>query len=103
MSWISVCRLDAVEQEGAIRFDHLGRTYAVYRALDDSVYCTAGLCTHEAVHLADGLVIDFEVECPKHSGVFDYRTREATRLPACENLKTYPAVVMDGEIRIELA
>lgn len=67
MTWVSVCKLDDIEQEGAIRFDHGGRTYAIYRGPDDSVYCTAGLCTHEAIHLADGLVMDFEVECPKHA------------------------------------
>ena len=42
-----------------------------------------------AVHLADGLVMDFEIECPKHSGAFDYRTGEAIRLPPCVNLQTY--------------
>jgi 3-phenylpropionate/trans-cinnamate dioxygenase ferredoxin component len=102
MSWISACRLDDIEQEGAMRFDHGNRTYTIYRGPDDSVYCTAGLCTHEAVHLCDGLVIDFEVECPKHSGAFDYRTGEALRLPACENLRTYPAKLIDGEICVDL-
>ncbi|AHF84622.1 MocE [Rhizobium leguminosarum bv. trifolii WSM1689] len=102
MTWVSAGKLDDIEQEGAIRFDHGGRTYAVYRGPDDSVYCTAGLCTHEAIHLADGLVMDFEVECPKHSGAFDYRTGEALRLPACENLKTFPAEVIDGEVRVAL-
>ncbi len=103
MNWVSVCKLDAIEQEGAIRFDHEGRTYAIYRGPDDSVYCTAGLCTHEAVHLADGLVMDFEVECPKHSGAFDYRTGEAIRLPACENLRTYPVELIGDEVRVALA
>jgi 3-phenylpropionate/trans-cinnamate dioxygenase ferredoxin subunit len=102
MSWVSACQLDEIEQEGAIRFEHAGRTYAIYRGPDDSVYCTAGLCTHEAVHLADGLVMDFEVECPKHSGAFDYRTGEAIRLPACENLKTYRTEIVDGEVRVAL-
>ncbi|MFK0333765.1 MocE family 2Fe-2S type ferredoxin [Rhizobium sp. NPDC090275] len=102
MNWVNVCELDKIEQEGAFRFDHSNRTYAVYRGPDDSVYCTAGLCTHEAIHLADGLVIDFEVECPKHSGAFDYRTGEALRLPACENLQTYPVQIVDGMIQISI-
>lgn len=100
MTWVSACKLEDIEQEGVIRFDHGGRTYAIYRGPDDSVFCTAGLCTHESVHLADGLVIDFEVECPKHSGAFDYRTGEALRLPACENLKVFPTQIEDGEIRV---
>jgi len=43
MSWVSACKFEDIEQEGAIRFDHEGRTYAIYRGPDDSIYCTAGL------------------------------------------------------------
>lgn len=102
-TWITACQLDDIEQEGALRFDHGTRTFAVYRAPDDSVWCTDGLCTHEAIHLADGLVMDYEVECPKHSGAFDYRSGEAIRLPACKDLRTYQAEVVDGEVRIRIA
>jgi nitrite reductase/ring-hydroxylating ferredoxin subunit len=27
------------------------------------------------------MVMDYEIECPKHSGIFDIRTGEAKRLP----------------------
>lgn len=101
-NWISACRFDDIEQEGAHRFDHAGRSYALYRSPDDDVFCTDGLCTHEAVHLADGLVMDYEIECPKHFGVFDYRTGEAKRLPACANLNVYAARVDDGLVFVEL-
>ncbi|RWG38108.1 MAG: Rieske family ferredoxin [Mesorhizobium sp.] len=96
--WIRACGLDDIEQEGARRFDHGGKTYAVFRSPDDQVFCTDGLCTHEAVHIADGLVMDYEVECPKHAGAFDYRTGAAKRLPPCINLRTYPAKVEAGDI-----
>jgi 3-phenylpropionate/trans-cinnamate dioxygenase ferredoxin subunit len=100
--WIEVGALDDIEQEGAIRFDHDGRTYAVYRSPDNEVFCTDGLCTHEKVHLADGLVMDCEIECPKHQGAFDYRSGEALRLPACVNLRVYPAKVEAGRISIDI-
>lgn len=102
MNWISACSLDDIEQEGVRRFDHGGRTYAVYRSADDEVFCTDGLCTHEAVHLADGLVMDHEIECPKHAGIFDYRTGEAKNLPACIDLRTYQARIEDGAVLIAL-
>ena len=54
---------------------------------DDAFFCTDGLCTHESVHLADGLVMDHVIECPKHNGQFDYRTGEALRMPARINGK----------------
>jgi len=96
--WVKVCPLDEIDAEDVVRFDHEGRTFAIYRAPDDSIYCTDGLCTHEAVHLADGLVIDHEIECPKHHATFDYRTGEALRLPACKDLVTYPAKTEDGVV-----
>jgi 3-phenylpropionate/trans-cinnamate dioxygenase ferredoxin component len=54
------------------------------------------------VHLCDALVMDHSVECPKHGGVFDYRTGEATRAPACINLKTFAVKVEDGSVYIEI-
>lgn len=101
-NWIRACGLDDIEQEGARRFDHEGRTYAVFRSPDDEVFCTDGLCTHEAVHIADGLVMDYEVECPKHAGAFDYRTGAATRPPPCINLRTYPARVEGGSVLVAM-
>ena len=101
--WIAACDRDAVELEEAIRFDHQGRSYAIYRSPDDEFFATDGLCTHEAVHLAHGLVMDYTVECPKHAGMFDYRTGEARRLPACKNLAVYPVKVEDGRVWLDLA
>ena len=100
--WVDACGVDDVEAEDLIRFDHGDRTFAIYRGPDDTFYCTDGLCTHEQVHLEDGLVMDFEIECPKHNATFDYRTGEAKRAPACVALKTYPTRVDAGRVLIEI-
>jgi len=70
--------------------------------VDGKFYATAGKCSHEDVHLCDGLVMDFTVECPKHNGQFDYRTGAAKRLPACIDLRTYPVKVEAGRVLIEV-
>lgn len=101
-NWLDVGPLERIEPEGVIRVDHGGRTYAVFRSPTDEVFCTAGLCSHEAVHLADGLVMDYEIECPKHQGAFDYRTGEPLRLPPCVALKTYPARIEAGRVQIDV-
>jgi len=101
-TWIDACATHDIEKEELIRFDHGARTFVIYRSPDDEFFCTDGLCTHERVHLCDGLVMDFTVECPKHSGQFDYRTGEALRAPVCVNLKTYPTKVVDGRVSIEI-
>lgn len=100
MPWIDACTAEDIDEEDVIRWDHGGRTFAIYHGVDGEFYCTDGLCTHEKVHLADGLVIDHQIECPKHNGVFDYRTGEAKRAPVCEDLATYPAKVEDGRVLV---
>jgi len=100
--WIRACAVEDIDEEDVMRFDHGGRTFAVYRSPDDKFFATDGLCTHERVHLADGLVMDEIIECPKHNGRFDYRTGEAKGAPACVNLKTYPVRVDGDDVLIQL-
>ena len=100
--WIDACAASDIGEEAAIRFDHDERTFAVYRNDKDEYLCTDGLCTHEDVHLADGLVMENTVECPKHASIFDFSTGEVETPPACENLKTYNTKVKSGRIFIEL-
>ncbi len=101
--WIDVCAKDDVAAEDVIRFDHAGRTFAIYRSPDDQYYATDGLCTHEKIHLADGLVMDHIIECPKHNGRFDYRTGAAKGAPACVNLKTYAVKIEGTRVFIDIA
>jgi 3-phenylpropionate/trans-cinnamate dioxygenase ferredoxin component len=54
------------------------------------------------VHLADGLVMDNIIECPKHNGRFDYRNGTAKGAPACVNLKTYPVKVEAEMVLIQI-
>lgn len=101
--WIDVCATDDIDEEDVIRFDHGARSFAIYRSPDGEFFATDGLCTHEKVHLADGLVMDHIIECPKHNGQFNYKTGEATRLPACDRLGTYPVRVEGGRVQIQLS
>ena len=103
MPWIDAMDAHDIEEEDVARWDHEDRTFAIYRAPDgEAYYCTDGLCTHERVHLADGLVLDETIECPKHSGRFDYRDGRALRAPACTDLATYPVKVEAGRVLVML-
>jgi len=102
-NWVEACAADEVANEDVSRFDHGGKTFAIYRSPDDNYYCTDGLCSHEKVHLADGLVMDNIIECPKHNGRFDYTNGFAMGAPVCINLKTYPVKVEGGKVFIDIA
>lgn len=99
--WLDAAAFNDIEDEDVMRFDHEGRTFAIYR-IEDNVFASDGLCTHEHVHLADGLVMGHVIECPKHNGRFDVRDGRPLCAPVCEQLRTYPAKVEGGRIFIEV-
>ena len=101
-AWIRACSTDDIDEEDVARFDHDGRTFAIYHSPDGEFFATDGLCTHEQVHLADGLVMDFIIECPKHNGRFDYRTGAAKGAPVCVNLNTYPVKVEGDDVLVQV-
>jgi 3-phenylpropionate/trans-cinnamate dioxygenase ferredoxin component len=102
MPWIDACS-DAIDAEEAIRFDHGGRILAIYRNHKDKYFCTDGVCTHEDVPLAGGLVIENTIACPKLGSVFDFTTGEVvTPPPACDNLRTYPTRVENGRVMVDI-
>jgi 3-phenylpropionate/trans-cinnamate dioxygenase ferredoxin subunit len=98
--WIKVCPVNDIDKEDVIRFDHGERTFAIFRSTNGDCFATDGMCTHEKIHLADGLVMGNIIECPKHNGRFDYKTGEPKRKPVCEALKTYSTKVVDGSVYV---
>ena len=100
--WVDACSTEEIDEEDVMRWDHGGRTYAIYHSPDGEFFATDGLCTHEKVHLAGGLVMDYVIECPKHNGQFDYRTGEARRAPVCVNLGIYPVKSEGGRVLVQV-
>lgn len=100
-NWLFVKETKGIEEEDIIRFDNEGKTYCIY-LLEDGFYATDGVCTHEDVHLEDGLVMDGEIECPMHQGIFDIKSGKAISPPACDDLKTYPVKVEGEKLYIQI-
>ena len=101
-NWFLVCEENSIEVEDIVRFDHENKTFCIYK-LEDGFYATDGICTHEDVHLEDGLVMDDEIECPMHQGIFNIKSGKALSPPACEDLKTYPVKVENNKIYIQIS
>ena len=101
--WVEVCVSGFLNPSDVIRFDHEGRTYAIYRTEEGRLYATDGLCTHARAHLAEGFVKGKLIECPKHNGRFDFTDGSPQRKPVCVALRTFPAREHDGKIFLQLA
>ena len=100
-NWVYVCVIDDIDLEDLKRFDYKNKTFCIYR-LKDGIYATDGLCTHEEVHLEDGLVMHNEIECPMHQGIFDIKSGKAISEPACEDLKIYQTKIEERKVYIKL-
>ncbi|MEM9655610.1 MAG: fatty acid desaturase [Actinomycetota bacterium] len=95
--------VDAIAVGRARRVDIGGRTFALYRLGEDDVALSDGLCTHGLAHLAEGLILDCTIECPKHNGRFDLRSGEPVRKPVKVPLRMYPCRVVDGRVNADLS
>jgi 3-phenylpropionate/trans-cinnamate dioxygenase ferredoxin subunit len=101
-AWVPACAADEIDEEDVISVALAGRTLAIYRSPENTYHATDGVCSHEFAVLADGLVMGDIIECPKHNGRFNYKTGEATRIPARESLCTYPVKVDAGMVFVKL-
>ncbi len=61
-------------------------------------------CSHDDGTLADGELDQAActIECPRHGSVFDLRTGVPSNLPAYQPVDSFPVLVQDGVIRIDV-
>lgn len=100
--WIEICAAADLGPADILRFDHGRRTFALIRDAGGRLYATDGICTHGNTHLADGLVKDNIIECPKHNGRFFLEDGSPARAPICRGLATYPLEERAGRLWLNL-
>ena len=68
------------------------------------MYAIEDRCSHDDGELVDGELDpeDCTIECPRHGSRFDLRTGNPLNLPAYVPVDTFPVVVADGVIRVEV-
>ena len=61
-------------------------------------------CSHDDGDLVEGELDDEDcaIECPRHGSRFDLRTGKPLNLPAYVPVDTFPVLVEDGVIRVEV-
>ena len=100
---IDIGAADTIEPGELRRVDVDDRTFVLCRLADGQLALADGLCTHAAVHLSDGAIVDGQIECPKHNGRFDIATGEPTRKPVKTALCTYDVDEVAGRVVTHLS
>ena len=98
---IELCSIDEVAPGAAIKVETEGLALAVFN-VGGEFYVTDDLCTHGPGSLSEGYIEDDIVECNFHNGQFNIRTGEVVSPPCMVPIKTYPALVVDGKVSIEV-
>ncbi len=98
---IALCAVEDVAVGAALKVETHGLTLAVFN-VDGEFYVTDDQCTHGPGSLSEGFIDGDIVECNFHQGQFNIRTGEVVLPPCFVPVKTYPAVVCDGKVCIDV-
>ena len=90
---------------GSVKIVHAGQVSIGVYNLGGEYYAIEDRCSHDDGPLAEG---DFDDEtgvaiCPRHGANFDIRTGRALTLPAYEPVDTFPVIVEDGVVKVDVA
>jgi nitrite reductase/ring-hydroxylating ferredoxin subunit len=99
---IELCSTDAVAPGTALKVEIDDLALAVFN-VGGQFYVTDDLCTHGPGSLSEGYIEDDVVECNFHNGQFNIRTGEVVSPPCMVPIKTYPTMVVDGKVTIEVS
>lgn len=119
MAEVRLCAADEVEPNSVKRFDVDGYRLAVVRVrpeedatgeggeageAGDEWYVVDDRCTHAEASLAEGYLFpeERELECPRHSSVFELISGEPLTLPATKPQGTYAVRLEDDDVLVEL-
>jgi 3-phenylpropionate/trans-cinnamate dioxygenase ferredoxin subunit len=90
---------------GSVKIVRVGQVAVGVYNLDGEYYAIEDRCSHDDGPLAEG---DFDPEdavvvCPRHGSRFDIRTGRPLTLPAYQPVETFPVVVEDGWVKVDIA
>jgi 3-phenylpropionate/trans-cinnamate dioxygenase ferredoxin component len=100
---IEVCPLDELPP-GSMKLVHAGEIAVGVYNIEGELYAVEDRCSHDDGPLVEG---DWEpdeavVICPRHGSRFDIRTGRPLTLPAVFPVETFPAMVEDGWVKVEV-
>ena len=87
---------------GEVRVFQAGGRSIALANVDGSFYAIDNVCTHDRGPLGEGMLVDSQVECPRHGARFDLTTGRPTVLPAVVPVKTYHVQVEGDEIKVDV-
>jgi len=100
---VDICALEEL-QPGEIRLvEQDGLEIGVFNCAG-TVYAIEDRCSHDDGPLVEG-ILDQEactIECPRHGALFDLKTGKPLTLPAYQPVDTFPVIIDNDMIKLEV-
>ncbi|MBP6345458.1 3-phenylpropionate/cinnamic acid dioxygenase ferredoxin subunit [Neisseriaceae bacterium CLB008] len=97
-----VCAVADLDEGEALKVACQPEAIAVFHS-GGKFYAMNDRCSHGNASMSDGYVEDDgTVECPLHAARFCLSSGQALCLPATDPIKTYPVVVENDQVYVEL-
>ena len=98
---ITLCTKDDFNENNMLEVIHENHSYLVAK-VDKEYFAVDNMCSHENSELILGWLKDKTIKCSLHGSYFDLETGKPLNEPADEPIKTYPTVIKDNNICIEI-
>jgi 3-phenylpropionate/trans-cinnamate dioxygenase ferredoxin subunit len=100
---VEICTLQELPP-GAMRLvEHDGLEIGVFNCAG-TVYAIEDRCSHDDGPLVEG-ILDQQactIECPRHGSLFDLKTGKPRTLPAYQPVDTFPVIIDNEMIKLEV-
>ncbi len=96
-----VCRVSEVPEGGKAVVEVGDRLVAVFHVGTD-FWAIDDRCTHDGGPLAEGLLEDHVISCPRHGARFDIRTGRALSMPATQDTSAHEVKVEGDEVWVRI-
>ena len=100
---LDICTLDQLPPGGKRLVEWEDLEIGVFNCAGE-IFAIEDRCSHDDGTLADGELDEAActVECPRHGSLFDLRTGRPITLPAYVPVETFPVLVEDDLIKLEI-
>ena len=98
---ITLCTIDDFNENNMLEVIHENHSYLVAK-VDKEYFAVDNMCSHENSELILGCLKDKTIKCSLHGSYFDLETGKPLNEPADEPIKTYPTMIKDNNICIEI-
>jgi 3-phenylpropionate/trans-cinnamate dioxygenase ferredoxin subunit len=88
--------------EGVVKVVQAGDRNLALANTGGEFYAIDDVCTHDGGPLGEGMLVDHQVECPRHGARFDLTTGRPVTLPAVLPVRTYPTRVEGDTVLVDV-